>query len=198
MLTKTFAIIVIISTFFTVNISVSANVLDDLKNSFQTTKSKIKEDVREIRNQANEQKNEAQSEFKKSCEIQKGYMSKHFKTRQSERNIEIEEKTAKINKVKAILTSNKQDITNLNIVTENLTKLLKQKTELLDSRVKNSNAINCWDQENNLKMQPKLKDINNKIDKIDKDIRDQTRLYTGEVQMLIVKMKQPKTEEEKK
>jgi hypothetical protein len=195
---KILTYVVLIISLLSSPIYTSANILDDLKNGLGTSKDKALDKVKETRNQAQTELNEDQIEIKKICEIQKGYAKKHFENRQSERSKEIQEKISKINKIKSLFSNNKQDVNGLNITIEDLSKLLKQKVELLNTRVKNASSIDCSNEQNEIQTRSNLREINQKLEKLDKDIRVQIREFGGEAQRLIIKMKESKTEEEKK
>jgi hypothetical protein len=183
---------IVFITIFTTNISASANILDDIKSNFGQEKTKVKDNIDQVKTKLQTEKEEIQTETKKICEIKKGYATKHFGNRQQDRTKEIEEKISNMAKIKTLLSNNKQDIAGLNLTSESLTKLLKQKVELLTSRVQGANTIDCQNQSQNPRS--RLQETNQNLAKLDKEIRTQTREFGVEVQRLIIKMKQPKAE----
>jgi hypothetical protein len=186
--------ILILSTLILSPISTAANILDDLKNGFGQDKNNAKNETKKLNNQTQLELDDTDGESKKICEIQKGYAAKHFENRQLERSSEIQEKIAAINKIKLLLTNNKQDLKSLEATIETLLNLLKQKLELLNTRVKSANSINCSDSQNPRTIKENLRELNLKLNQLGKDIRNQTREFGAEVQMLIIKIKQPKVE----
>jgi uncharacterized phage infection (PIP) family protein YhgE len=189
--------VIVFITILSSNISASANILDDIKGSFGQNKNKVNDKITQIKNNAQTEQDGVSNEDKKICEIQKGYATKHFENRQRDRSKDIEDKTTKINKIKQLLSNNKQDVEGLNATIENLIKLLKQKTELLNLRTKDASSIDCTYDEKSTNARSTLQSLNEKLAKLDKDIRTQTREFSTEVQRLILKMKEPKVEEVK-
>lgn len=183
--------LMILLSFLSINITAKANILEDIKNGLQSSKNKSS------KNLAQSEQDETENEVKKVCEIQKGYAIKHFENRQQERTKEIQEKLSRIIKVKSLLDTNKQDINTLNLTIENLNKLLKQKIEILKSRTKDTSLIDCKDLYKGSKTRSDIKEFNQNLNKLDKEIKVQTREFSSEVQRLIIKMKQPKLEEVK-
>jgi ribosomal protein S17E len=186
---KSICLILTICALLTPSIYISASILDDLKNGISREKSKVKDKISQIKNEAQSEQNQIDDESKKVCEIQKGYATKHFENRQRERTKEIQEKLIKITKVKTLFETNKQDVNSLNTTVESLTNLLKQKLELLKTRTNNANTIDCRDQQQTSQTRTSLRDVNQKINKLDKEIKAQTREFSGEVQRLIIKLK---------
>jgi hypothetical protein len=190
--------IIVFITILSSNISASANIFDDLKSGFGYEKNNVKEKPNQIRNQALVGQDEILNEAKKICEIQKGYATKHFENRQRDRSKEIEDKIAKMNKVKLLLSNNKQDVANLNLTLETVAKLLKQKSELLSSRPKDASSIDCTKQQSFTNSRTILQQTNQNLEKLDKEIKTLTREFGIEVKRLVIKSNQPKIEEEKK
>ncbi len=169
------------------NLIVSANIIDDIKNNFQTSKNKIKDEAKQIKNQANLEIDQVKKEVKNICETQKSYLAKHFENRKLERTKEIAEKLTKITRVKTLLNDSRQDLTAFNETFETLTKSLKQKTEFLKDRTTEVASISCSDSQKT-KSYPRLQEFNQSIDKLDKEIHNQTRDFGLEVQRLIIKI----------
>jgi hypothetical protein len=198
MLIKTFTSTILLFSLFASPVSTSANILDDLKNGFGQGQDKIGNKIKDAKNQNPTELEDSQTETKKICKIQKGYAVKHFENRQLERGKQIEQKISSINKIKELLGSNKIELGILDAYADSLIKLLNQKLELLNLRLKTADAIDCKDSQNASQAKLSLQDLNQKLNSLDKDIRSATRDFSFEVQQLIIKLKQPKTEEEKK
>lgn len=176
---------IIFFTLLVTTISTSANIIDDLKNKFGQDKINSSSESNRARNQ---EQNQEQNESKKICDIRKDYTTKHFESRQNERSNDIEKKIININRIKTLFSNNKQEIGNLNSSIENLTKLLKQKIELLKSRVSDANSIDCQNREKSTKIRTNLRDLNKQLNKIDKDIQNQTRDFGLDVEILLIKL----------
>lgn len=183
--TKIFITVLLFISLLTSSLSTSANIVEDLKNG-------VEQSVTKPINNPTQLQSENLTESQKICEIQKKYAIKHFENRQLERGPVIKDKITSITKIKNLLTNNKQDIARLEPTIISLTELLKQNLELLSTRVKSSNTIDCKNDQNPDIVKENLKSVNFKIDQTNKDIRTQTREFSGEVQMLVIKMTTPK------
>ena len=195
---KIIASILIVCSLLLTNTNASASILDDLKNGFGSNKDRIKNSIKEVNRQAQDEINQSENESKKICKIQKKYATNHFENRQLTRNKQIQEKTNNITKIKDLLSTNKQDISNLNLTIDNLTKLLKQKTELLGLRVKEASTIDCSNGQRNDDIKSKLQQANQNLNQVDQEIHDQTREFSQQVQRLVIKMNETKPQEDKK
>lgn len=190
---KIFSFILVISILICPNFKASANIIEDIKNGFQPTKSKSKDESKTIKTQAELEIDQVKIEAKNICETQKSYATKHFENRRTQRSGEIEKKLSVINKVKSILSNNKLDITSLNLTTDTIAKVSNQKIKLLSQRVDEASSIICSDMQNFDKSILSLKEINQSIGKLDKELRIDTREFSEEAQRLMIKTNKPKT-----
>jgi hypothetical protein len=179
----------------TPGLTASAGLLDSIKNPFQTTKPKGV--IKEIKNQSEIEKSEKESAQTKICEIRKGYITKHFASRQDLRTKEIDMVLSKINKIKSFFVDYKQDLPEQSSIISNLTKLLSQKKAALASRVQKADQITCNNSEPQ-ESKDSIRQDNELINMTDKEIAKLQRDFTFEVRKNIKLLKAKQISNEKK